>query len=56
MREDCLCAKGVMMKLAGAVKILKEGKLPSVDKIAVENLKKGGVFVLEWLVRHFNAL
>ena len=33
---------------------LKGYKLPGVDKIDVEYLKRGRPFVLEWLVRMFN--
>ena len=37
------------------VRRLKEGKLHSIDKIAVEYLKRGEECVLEWLLRMFNG-
>ena len=34
---------------------IKSGKAPGVDKFPVECLKKGGMSVLEWLVRLLNV-
>ena len=38
-----------------SVKKLKGGKLPDTDEIAFEYLKKGGMYVMAWLVRMFNG-
>ena len=38
-----------------ALNEMKEGKAPGLDVVRVEMLKKGGVTVLEWLVRVFNV-
>ena len=37
-----------------AVKVMKAGKAPGLDGIATECLKKGGVTIVEWLVRLLN--
>ena len=37
-----------------AVKEMKSGKASGLDEIPVECLKKGGVAILEWLVRLLN--
>ena len=42
-------------EVCGAVKKLKGDKLPGIDEIAVEYLKKGGMYVIECLVRMFNG-
>ena len=38
-----------------AVKEMKSGKAPGLDGFPVECLKKGGMAVLEWLVRLLNV-
>ena len=37
-----------------AVNEMKSGKAPGLDEFPVESLKKGGMAVLEWLVRLLN--
>ena len=37
-----------------AVEVMKAGKAPGLDGIATECLKKGGVTIVEWLVRLLN--
>ena len=37
-----------------AVNEMKSGKAPGLDGFPVECLKKGGISVLEWLVRQLN--
>ena len=39
------------MEVREAVNEMKSGKAPGLDGFPVECLKKGGIAVLEWLVR-----
>ena len=48
------CNDKIWYNVCGAVMNLKSGKLPGINEITVEYLKRGGPFVLEWLVRMFN--
>ena len=43
-----------MEEVGEAVNEMKSGKAPGLDGFSVECLKKGGMAVLEWLVRLLN--
>ena len=44
-----------LVEIREAVNEMKSGKAPGLDGFPVECLKKGGVAVLEWLVRLLNV-
>ena len=43
-----------MEEVGEAVNEMKSGKAPGLDGVPAECLKKGGIAVLEWLVRLLN--
>ena len=44
----------LLEEVGAAVNEMKSGKVPGLDGFPVECLKKGGMAVLEWLVRLLN--
>ena len=44
----------VREEIMGALKKMKGGKAAGMDGIVVEMLKKGGISIIDWLLRIFN--